>query len=94
MIVHIVFFKLKDKDKDAATLKQMLEAMPAKIGLIKKLEVGIDFNQTQRACDLSLITEFESKEDLQAYATHPEHLKVIEFVKQVSQYTQVVDYEK
>ncbi|MGM0534054.1 MAG: Dabb family protein [Campylobacterota bacterium] len=94
MIVHIVFFKLKDKDKDAPALKRMLDAMPAKIPQIQKLEAGIDFNGSDRACDVALITEFANTQDLKTYAAHPDHLEVIEFVKAVSEYTKVVDYEK
>jgi hypothetical protein len=42
--------------------------------------------------DLSIITKFKDKDALSEYATHPEHLKVLEFIKQVVSYTKVVDY--
>ena len=35
---------------------------------------------------------FDSKEDLQAYAVHPEHLKVVELIKRVTLESKVVDY--
>lgn len=96
MIVHIVFFKFKELNKqdNITKVKQMLETLPAKIPQLQKLEVGIDFNGSQRACDISLYTEFETKKDLKTYATHPDHLEVVAFIKEVVEYTKVVDYER
>ena len=56
------------------------------------MEVGIDFNHSERAFDLSLYSTFTTKEDLQAYAVHPEHLKVVELIKRVTLESKVVDY--
>jgi hypothetical protein len=39
-----------------------------------------------------LYSSFSSKEDLNIYATHEEHLKVIDFIKTCADYTKVVDY--
>lgn len=93
MIVHIVFFKFKDH-KDINRLKEALEGLPNKISEINEFEVGIDFNGSERACELSLYSTFNSKEDLKAYAIHPDHLEVVEIVREVIEYTRVVDYEK
>ncbi|KVF47714.1 hypothetical protein WJ13_20610 [Burkholderia seminalis] len=41
-----------------------------------KLEIGLDFSRIDYACDVVLVSEFESRESLHAYATHPEHLRV------------------
>jgi len=58
------------------------------------MEVGIDFNGSERAMDLSLISTFETKEGLDTYATHPAHLEVVDFIKEVTVASKVVDYEK
>lgn len=94
MIVHIVMFKFKDENRDAniAKTKEILEALVAKIEPLKKMEVGIDFNQSERAFDLSLYSTFETKEDLSTYATHPAHLEVVSFIKEVTSASKVVDY--
>ena len=96
MIVHIVFLKFKDDDKEQniSNVKELLEGLPSKIVKLKSLEVGINFDEADRAMDLSLHTTFDTKEDLQAYAIHPEHVKVVEVIKQVTQYSKVVDYVK
>jgi len=54
----------------------------------------VNFATEERAMDLSIITVFESKEGLNAYAVHPEHIKVVEFIKSVVEYSKVVDYER
>jgi hypothetical protein len=54
----------------------------------------VNFSKEERAMDLSIITVFEGKEGLDAYAIHPEHLKVVDFIKTVVEYSKVVDYEK
>lgn len=94
MIVHIVMFKFKDEDKAAniKLVKQKLKDLPSKIDVLKSMEVGIDFNGSERAFDLSLYSSFETKEDLKAYAVHEEHLKVVELIKQATLESKVVDY--
>jgi hypothetical protein len=42
--------------------------------------------------DLSIYTEFENRAGLEAYAIHPEHLKVVEFIKRVVDGSKVSDY--
>jgi hypothetical protein len=95
MVVHIVMFKFKEEDfdKNIKLVKEKLEALPSLIDELKCIEVGIDFSRSQRAFDLSLYSSFNSKEDLKAYAVHPEHLKVVELIREVTLESKVVDYE-
>jgi len=94
MIVHIVIFKFHDENRESnlQRAKEMLEALPQKIDLIVSMEVGVNFDKSERAFDLSLYSKFKTKEDLAAYAPHPEHLKVVEFIKSVASESKVVDY--
>ena len=96
MIVHIVMFNFKEENRAAniAKTQEMLMALVEKIEPLLSMEVGVDFNQSERAMDLSLISTFESKEDLSTYATHPAHLEVVAFIKEVTVLSKVVDYEK
>ena len=95
MIVHIVMFdfKAQNKAENIAKTKVMLEALVEKIEPLLSMEVGIDFNGSERAMDLSLISKFETKEGLRTYATHPAHLEVVAFIKEVTALSKVVDYE-
>jgi len=96
MVVHIVMFKFKEENKQANIIqaKQMLENLMGAVPSLRSIDVGVNFAQEERAMDLSIITSFEGKEGLDAYAIHPEHLKVVDFIKEVVEYSKVVDYEK
>ena len=64
MIVHIVMFDFKQENKaeNIAKTKLMLEALVDKIEPLLSMEVGIDFNRSERAMDLSLISTFETED--------------------------------
>lgn len=96
MVVHIVMFQFKEENKKANMIqaKQMLENLMGAVPTLRSIDVGLNFSAESRAMDLSIITIFESKEGLNAYAIHPEHLKVVDFIKTVVEYSKVVDYEK
>jgi hypothetical protein len=99
MIKHIVLWKLKEnvdgksKPETAKELKTALEELKGKIKEIQSLEVGVNFNTADTACDVSLYTEFKTQEDLDKYQKHPDHLKVAELVKKSTIERRVSDYE-
>lgn len=98
MIKHVVMWKIKDgndglnKHELGLKLKSMLEELTGEISQIKELEVGINFNQSEVACDVVLYSSFDTKEDLEIYQKHPDHVKVAEFVSQIRTERRVVDY--
>jgi hypothetical protein len=94
MIKHIVFLKLEDNSmENKQVFKDKIMSLKGKIDVLKYIEVGINFSQEDRAYDLSLITDFETKEDLQTYAVDPIHVEVLKFLKSKNTRTKVVDYE-
>ena len=96
MIVHIVMFKFKEENRDSniAQAKTMLEGLVGKVETLRNMEVGIDFGRSERAFDLSLYSTFDTKEGLSEYAVHPAHLEVVAFIREVTEASRVVDYEK
>lgn len=98
MLKHIVLFKMKeqaagaDKDQNARKLKTGIEALVGKIPQIVKMEVGINAVPSEAAYDVALSSEFLNKGDLEIYQKHPEHMKVVDFVKTVTAGRVVVDY--
>ena len=96
MVVHIVMFRFKEANKAAniEKVKAMLEALPEKIPTLKSMEVGVDFLHSERSMDLVLTSTFDDREGLEAYRVHPAHVEVVEVIKQVSEESRVVDYEK
>ena len=99
MIKHIVMWTLKDeaegagKAANALKMKELLSALPGLIPVLRHLEVGVDVFAATPACDVILYTAFDTRADLDAYQVHPEHLRVVGFVKQVVATRSVVDYE-
>jgi len=96
MVVHIVTFKFNTENKKANIIqaKQMLENLMGAVPSLRSMDVGLNFAKEERAMDMSIISVFEGKKGLDAYAIHPEHLKVIQFIKTVVEYSKVVDYER
>lgn len=92
MIRHLVFFKHPDALK-VKQLRDMLEVLEEKIDFLLDFEVGVDFLHSARSYDLSLIVTLPSKESLEEYANHFEHIPIVEWVKANGFETKAVDYE-
>lgn len=95
MIKHIVMWNLKEENKleNAKKLKASLEDLKEEINEIKEIEVGININNSDASMDVVLYSVFNTLEDLDIYQNHPKHLKVKEFVKNISTNRKVVDFE-
>ena len=97
MVKHIVIWRMnptEDKNEKALLIKEKLEALKNEIDCIVSIEVGINFNQTEAASDIILVSEFESKEDLDFYQEHLAHKAVgSKYVRPNVCERRVVDYE-
>ena len=99
MIRHIVMWRFKDsadgnsKAENIKIATESLYALVPKISEIKKMEIGVDVMHTAASMDMALITEFDTLDTLHTYAVHPEHLKVAEFMKKVTETRVVLDSE-
>jgi len=82
MIKHIVIWKLTNKTlplkecADALAIKDALENLVGKIPGLLKAEVGFDYRAKESSGDIVLYSEFASKEALENYQNHPEHVRV------------------
>ncbi len=97
MIVHIVMIKFKDTPQKEEIIKSFAKQIQDLIGRVPSLrdmEVGINLSSEDRAMDLVLRSTFDDIDGLKAYAIDPQHLKVIDGLKEVAEYSKVVDYEK
>ncbi len=95
MIKHIVMWKFKDGvvEADRLEMKRQLEALKGMVPSLVDIEIGLDLSKKEASMDMVLYSEFQTLEDLAAYAVHPEHLKVVDFVKPLVCGRAVVDYE-
>ena len=98
MVKHIVLFKLKEsltaeaKSEVANNFKNAIEALPASIPFIRKVFVGVNIN-TAEAWDICLESEFDSLDDVKAYAIHPAHVAAAGILKDAKADRACCDYE-
>lgn len=81
VIKHIVMWKLRgetpeQRRQNAGQLAESFHSLRGRIPGLLHLEIGIDTSGVDYACDVVLYSEFASQADLEAYASHPEHLRV------------------
>jgi len=80
-VKHIVMWNLKGQNdaERRQAVEQIKLSFGSLLGLIPgmtHLEIGVDFSRIDYACDVVLYSEFVSKEALEGYAVHPEHVRV------------------
>nr|WP_321407689.1 Dabb family protein [uncultured Carboxylicivirga sp.] len=98
MIKHIVLFQLKafesqdTKDAKLSEIKSELLGLKEKVTVLKSIEVGLNTNPAEQY-DIALTTTFDSMEDLEIYAKHPDHLAVGKIIREVLEARACVDYE-
>lgn len=100
MIRHIVMFKFlpeadgRSKLENVAATKAMLDALPAKIDLIRSSQTfaGADA-AAEGNCDLLLISDFDSFDDLNSYIVHPDHKAVGVFMRPLRESRSCIDIE-
>lgn len=98
MVKHIVLFQLDPameagrKAEVMNAFKEGIEALPAKIPFIRRIEVGLNANPDE-VFDIALYSEFDTMDDVKAYSVHPEHVKVAALLKDCKKARSCVDYE-
>jgi len=91
-------FKLKEFEHESikiqklTELKKMIDELGGRIQGILSIEAGINFSTRDVAYDLVLVSEFKTESDLKLYSAHPEHQKVVDFLKDIKLSSAVVDY--
>jgi len=95
MIRHTVMFKFKAEvsQDDRDGFVAMLHKLADDISEIRQLEVGRNFTDSARACDVLLLVDVDDKDALTSYAQHPDHQPVIQRAGQLCAASYVVDYE-
>lgn len=99
MIKHIVLWKLKEHAEDAdratnaAKLKALLETCRDIVPGIRSFEVGLATPGLEATYDAVLVSEFDNKAALDAYASHPKHEKIKPFIAAIREARQCIDFE-
>lgn len=94
MLTHIVVWKYRQdveqfaRDEHVNLLRRLGEIIPQ----VQSLSVGFDTLHLSRSYDTGLVAVFEDRAGLDAYTVHPEHGKVAEFGRQISEHVASVDF--
>lgn len=100
MIRHIVWWTLQDEAdghsaaENAQRIKRMGDALMGKIPSLNSIEIGINIQKTATVpVNVVLVSTHDDMAGLQAYAEHPEHLKLGALIKATTSSRQAIDYE-
>ena len=94
MLTHIVIWKYR-LDVDQETRQEhltLLRNLADLIPEVKSLSVGFDTLALSRSYDTGLVATFEDRAGLDAYTVHPEHVKVADFGRSISEHVASVDF--
>ena len=97
MIRHIVMWNVRGatRDEKLANIEKLKAAflgLRGRIPGLLHLEIGVDASRVDYACDVVLVSDFASQTALDAYATHPEHLRVKQELGDLRTQRHQVDY--
>ena len=85
----------KSKLENAQIIRDGLLALKDKIDVLVDETVGINIpNAKNTDHDICLTCTFNTWEDLDTYATHPEHVKVAQYIGKCKSARSAVDYEE
>lgn len=98
MIRHIVMWDLRgdtaaEKALGIRRIKAGFESLRGRIPGLLHLEIGVDASGVDYACDVVLYTEFSSRAALDAYGSHPAHLRLKQELAGLRVARHQVDYD-
>jgi Stress responsive A/B Barrel Domain len=94
MLTHIVVWKYRP-DIEQAVRDEHLALLRALVGLIPEIEsfkVGFDVLALPRSYDTGLVATFRDRAGLEAYTVHPEHIRVADMGRRISEHVVSVDF--
>jgi hypothetical protein len=96
MLTHIVMWKYRAEIEAVIreTHVAMLRDLIPIIKEIESLSVGFDVIHLPRSYDTGLVATFKDRAALNTYTVHPEHVKVADFGRSISEHVASVDFEE
>ena len=94
MLTHIVVWKYRAdveqeiRDDHVAALRKLASIIPE----VKNLSVGFDTLDLPRSYHTGLVAVFDDMAGLDTYTVHPEHVKVANFGRSISEHVASVDF--
>lgn len=94
MLTHIVVWKYRADIEQFAREEHvnLLRSLGRIIPEVESLSVGFDALHLPRSYDTGLVAVFADRAALDTYTVHPEHVKVAEFGRNISEHVASVDF--
>ena len=94
VLTHIVIWKYRDDVEQFAREEHvnLLRRLSSIIPEVQGLSAGFDTLFLARSYDTGLVAVFADRDALDAYTVHPEHVKVAEFGRSISEHVASVDF--
>jgi Stress responsive A/B Barrel Domain len=95
MLTHIVVWKYRREIEQPIREEHVLRLrnLASIIKEVESLSVGFDTVRLPRSYDTGLVAVFRDRAALDAYTVHPEHVKVADFGRNISEHVASVDFE-
>ncbi|MBT2473264.1 Dabb family protein [Microbacterium sp. ISL-103] len=98
MIRHVVTWKLAEQDaaqraEQAAEVARRLNALDGVVPQLRSISAGANVAYPEANWDVTLVADFDSIDELEAYQVHPAHEEVVAFVRSVVASRVAVDFE-
>lgn len=95
MLTHIVVWKYRAEIDTEVREEhvEMLRRLSSFIPEVERLSVGSDVLGLPRSYDTGLVAVFRDRTALDVYTIHPEHIKVADFGRGISEHVASVDFE-
>ena len=96
MVEHVVLLRLKPEvpRADGDDLLSRLRGLPATVPAIQVLQCGWNFiPERAQGYDLALRVRLADREQLAAYRSHPDHLRVLSVIQERCAEILAVDFE-
>jgi hypothetical protein len=95
MLTHIVVWKYRPEIDQATRADHVarLRSLSSIVPGIESLSVGFDTLHLARSYDTGLVAVFRDRAALDEYTVHPEHVKVADFGRGISEHVASVDFE-
>lgn len=97
MIRHIVAFNIAAEDQETRTAHsaeaaRLLNGLVGVVPSLRAMTAGANVLSLGQNWDLALVADFDDEDGLQAYATHPEHEKVADYIGSIRSDRVAVDF--
>ncbi|WP_354320357.1 Dabb family protein [Pseudacidovorax sp. 1753] len=82
----------EDKKRNVEQLQHSFQSLRGRIPGLRHIEIGVDHSRVSYSCDVVLYSEVDSQAALDAYAEHPEHMRVKAELQNIRIARHQVDY--